>query len=211
MQISATLLGENGTTMIKTRKDFPCPFEEYSCRVLPDWIDANGHMNIALYGVVFDRGNYAACDALDLGEDYVERAQHGVFAAETHILYFRELHLDDLIRVRTQIVSVDDKRLHFAHEIHHCKTSERAAAQEIMYLHVNLKTRRVAPFLDDVRAGIAEAAKAHEQLPVPEWCGRRIVSARTPSTPSFQHLSSLNRRGASCRARPHSESPRPAR
>ena len=117
MQISATLLGENGTTMIKTRKDFPCPFEEYSCRVLPDWIDANGHMNIALYGVVFDRGNYAACDALDLGEDYVERAQHGVFAAETHILYFRELHLDDLIRVRTQIVSVDDKRLHFAHEI----------------------------------------------------------------------------------------------
>jgi len=78
MQISATLLGENGTTMIKTRKDFPCPFEEYSCRVLPDWIDANGHMNIALYGVVFDRGNYAACDALDLGEDYVERAQHGV-------------------------------------------------------------------------------------------------------------------------------------
>jgi len=176
-------------TMIKTRKDFPCPFEGYSCRVLPDWIDANGHMNIAFYGVVFDRGNYAACDALGLGEDYVERAQHGVFAAETHILYFRELHLDDLIRVRTQIVSADDKRLHFAHEIYRNESSERAAAQEIMYLHVNLKTRRVVPFLDDVGAGIAEAGKAHEQLPVPEWCGRRITSARTSSTRSFERTS----------------------
>jgi len=115
-------------TMIKTRKDFPCPFEEYSCRVLPDWIDANGHMNIAFYGVVFDGGNYAARDALGLGEDYVERAQHGVFAAETHILYIRELHLDDLIRVRTQIVGADDKRLHFAHEIYRDEFSERAAA-----------------------------------------------------------------------------------
>jgi acyl-CoA thioester hydrolase len=175
--------------MIKTRKDFPCPFEEYSCRVLPDWIDANGHMNIAFYGVVFDRGNYAACDFLGLGEDYVERAEHGVFAAETHILYFRELHLDDLIRVRTQIVSADDKRLHFAHEIYRDGPFERVAVQEIMYLHVNLKTRRVVPFLDDVHAGIAEAGKSHAKLPVPEWCGRRIICARTPSTRSIEPAS----------------------
>jgi acyl-CoA thioester hydrolase len=169
-----TLFRENGTTMIATRKDLPCPFEEYSCHVLPDWIDANDHMNMAYYSVVFDRGNYAACDALGLGEDYVGRVHHGVFAAETHTLYFRELHLGDLIRVRTQIVSAGEKRLHFAHEIHHCETSERAAALEVMYLHVNLNTRRVVPFLDDVRAGIAEAAKAHEHLPVPEWCGRQL-------------------------------------
>jgi acyl-CoA thioester hydrolase len=185
MKVRLTRLRKNGTTMINTRKAFPSPFEEYTCHVLPDWIDANGHMNIAFYGIVFDRGNYAACDALGLGEDYVERAHHGVFAAETHILYFRELHLGELISVRTQIVSADDKRLHFAHEIYRHESSERAAAQEIMYLHVNLQTRRVVPFLDDVRDGIAEAAKAHEQLPIPEWCGRRISSTRTPSTLSL--------------------------
>jgi acyl-CoA thioester hydrolase len=47
-----------------------------------------------------------------------------------------------------------------------------------MYLHVDLATRRVVPFLDDVRPGIAAAAEAHERLAVPEWCGRRLVSAR---------------------------------
>jgi len=77
----------------------------------------------------------------------------------------------------------------FAHEIYHCKNLRARRGQEIMYLHVNLKTRRVAPFSMTFRAGIAEAAKAHEQLPVPEWCGCRIVSARTPSTPRFQRAS----------------------
>jgi acyl-CoA thioester hydrolase len=165
--------------MIQLRKDFPCPFEEYTTRVLLEWIDLNGHMNMAYYGVVFDRANYAAGNALGLGADYIDRTAHGIFAAETHTLYFRELHLGDLLSVRTQIISTDAKRLHFAHEIYHSETSERAAAQEVMYLHVDLTTRRVVPFLNDVRATIAEAGRVHKQLPVPEWCGRRIVSART--------------------------------
>jgi len=164
--------------MVGPVDEFPCPFEEYTTRVLPEWIDLNGHMNMAYYGIVFDRGNYAAGDALGLGADYIDRSAHGIFAAETHTLYFRELRLGDLLSVRTQIVGADSKRLHFAHEIYHSKTSERAAAQEVMYLHVNLTTRRVVPFLDDVRTGIAAAAKAHERLAVPEWCGRRLVSAR---------------------------------
>jgi acyl-CoA thioester hydrolase len=167
--------------MIEQRKDFPCPFEEYTTHVLPEWIDLNGHMNMAYYGVVFDRGNYAAGNALGLGADYIDRTDHGIFAAETHTLYFRELHLGDLLSVRTQIISADGKRLHFAHEIYHSESSERAAAQEVMYLHVDLTTRRVVPFLDDVRTEIAEASRVHQRLPVPEWCGRKIVSARTSS------------------------------
>jgi acyl-CoA thioester hydrolase len=168
-----------GRYMIELRKDFPCPFEEYTTRVLPEWIDLNGHLNMAYYGVVFDRGNYAAGNALGLGAGYIDRTAHGIFAAETHTLYFRELHLGDLLSVRTQIIGADSKRLHFAHEIYHSETSERAAAQEVMYLHVDLTTRRVVPFLDDVCTGIAEAGRQHERLPAPEWCGRRIVSART--------------------------------
>jgi acyl-CoA thioester hydrolase len=159
-------------------REFPCPFEEYETSVLPEWIDVNGHMNMAYYGVVFDRGNYAAGNALGLGEDYVEDTSHGIFAAETHTLYFRELHLGDKLRVRTQIIASDSKRLHFAHEIYHVASGERAAAQEVMYLHVDLKSRRVTPFLDQVLLRIEGARKIHAQLPVPDWCGRRLESRR---------------------------------
>jgi hypothetical protein len=47
---------------------------------------------------------------------------------------------------------------------------------------VDLTSRRVVPFLNDVRDGIAEAGRLHERLPVPEWCGRSIVSSRTASS-----------------------------
>jgi acyl-CoA thioester hydrolase len=158
--------------------EFPCPFEKYETDVLPEWIDVNGHMNMAYYCVVFDRGNYAAGDALGLGADYVERTSHGIFAAETHTLYFRELHLGDRLSVRTQIISSDRKRLHFAHEIYHFASGERAAAQEVMYLHVDLHSRRVTPFLDQVLPRIEAAREIHLQVPVPDWCGRRLVAQR---------------------------------
>ncbi|MFT4116073.1 thioesterase family protein [Bradyrhizobium sp.] len=161
-----------------SREEFPCPFERYETDILPEWIDINGHMNMAYYGVVFDRGNYAAGDALGLGADYVEGSSHGIFAAETHTLYFRELHLGDRLRVRTQIVSADTKRLHFAHEIYHIASGERAAAQEVMYLHVNLTSRRVTPFLDSVQPRIEAAREIHASLPIPDWCGRRLEAKR---------------------------------
>ena len=33
---------------------FPTPFDRYEGEVLPEWIDANGHMNLAYYIVLFD-------------------------------------------------------------------------------------------------------------------------------------------------------------
>lgn len=157
---------------------FPCPFEVYETDVLPEWIDLNGHMNMAYYCVVFDRGNYAAGNALGLGADYIDRTSHGIFAAETHTLYFRELHLGDRVSVRTQIVGSDAKRLHFAHEIYHLASGERAAAQEVIYLHVNLNSRRVTPFLNDIFPRIDAATTIHAGLPVPNWCGRSLISLR---------------------------------
>ena len=35
--------------MVGPVDEFPCPFEEYTTRVLPEWIDLNGHMNNARY------------------------------------------------------------------------------------------------------------------------------------------------------------------
>jgi acyl-CoA thioester hydrolase len=52
---------------------------------------------------------------------------------------------------------------------------QRDATQELMYLHVNLSTRRVVPFPDGVRQRVAAAAAAHAHLVRPDWAGRRIA------------------------------------
>jgi acyl-CoA thioester hydrolase len=44
-----------------------------------------------------------------------------------------------------------------------------------MYLHVDLKARRVVPFPNEVRGRVAAATAAHAHLARPDWASRRIA------------------------------------
>jgi acyl-CoA thioester hydrolase len=153
---------------------FPAPFDRYRGEVLPQWIDANGHMNLAYYTVLFDYATDALFDAIGIGREYKDATNHGTFAVETHNLYERELLERERVRITTQILGADDKRLHLAHEMFMLAAGQRAATQELMYLHVDLGARRVVPFLDAARERVSKAAAAHAYLPRPDWVGRRI-------------------------------------
>ena len=95
----------------------PAPFERYEGEVLPEWIDANDHMNLAYYTVLFDYATDALFDAIGIGRQYKDSTGNGTFVVETHNLYERELLLGDRVRVSTQILGMDGKRLHLAHEM----------------------------------------------------------------------------------------------
>ncbi len=154
---------------------FPAPFDHYRGEVLPQWIDANGHMNLAYYVVLFDYATDALFDAIGIGRLYKGATNHGTFVAETHNLYERELLVGERVRVRTQILATDDKRLQLAHEMFSLASAQRAATQELMYLHIDLSARRVVPWPAEVRQRVGAAAAAHAHLPRPDWAGRRIA------------------------------------
>jgi acyl-CoA thioester hydrolase len=158
----------------------PAPFDRYRGEVLPEWIDANGHLNLAYYVVLFDYATDALFDAVGIGVRYKEATNHGTFAVETHNLYERELLVGERVRVATQILGTDDKRLHFAHEMFSLASGQRAATQELMYLHIDLDARRVVPWPADVRERVLAAAAAHSHLPRPDWAGRRIAIPPQP-------------------------------
>ncbi len=146
---------------------------EHHDHVRPEWLDGNGHMNLAYYVVVFDRGTDAWLDLAGLGE--ADRRDGGtVFAVETHTLYRQEVGLGDALHVRSWLVDADGKRLHLAHEM----TSGGAlvAMQECLFIHMDLATRRVRPFSPAQAAQIAALT-----APAPSWLGRRIgVAAGAP-------------------------------
>jgi len=156
----------------------PAPFERYEGEVLPEWIDANGHMNLAYYVVLFDYATDALFDAIGIGRRYKDTTNHGTFVVETHNLYERELLVGERVWVSTQILGADSKRLHLAHEMFTLAGEQRAATQELMYLHIDLSARRVVPWLPDVYECVVAAAAAHARLPRPDWAGRRIAMAR---------------------------------
>jgi len=152
----------------------PAPFDRYRGEVLPEWIDANGHLNLAYYVVLFDFATDALFDAVGIGLGYKEATNHGTFAVETHNLYERELLVGERVRVATQILGTDSKRLHFAHEMFSLVNGQRAATQELMYLHIDLSARRVVPWPADVRERLSAAAAGHARLARPGWVGRHI-------------------------------------
>src|SRR6476646_612517 len=148
---------------------FPAPYQRCEGEGLPEWIDYNGHMNLAYYTVLFDRATDLLFDELGLGLDYRRDRQVGAFVAETHNIYERELLVGAGVRVATQILGTDDKRLHVGHEMFALEGGHRCATQELMFLHVTLVARRVSPFADDRRARVVAAAEAHRGLPRPDW------------------------------------------
>jgi acyl-CoA thioester hydrolase len=159
---------------------FPAPFERHQGKVLREWIDYNGHMNLAYYTVLFDGATDALFDELGLGLDYRQHRKLGTFVAETHNLYERELLVGAQVRIATQIMGIDEKRLHLGHEMYAVDGGNRTATQELMFLHVDLAQRRVSPFPPDMFERVAAAAAAHAHLPRPSWIGRHIAMPKRP-------------------------------
>ena len=95
-------------------------------------------------------------------------------------MYARELCLGQIARVRARLLGADGKRLHLAHEMFEAEAC--CAMQELMFLHMDLATRRACPFPPDVAARVAAAMASHAGLPRPEWVGRRVGLPRGASS-----------------------------
>ena len=151
------------------------PVIEYHDVVRPEWIDSNGHMNLAYYVVVFDLATDALYSALDIGDAYREASGNSCFTAETHTLYEREVHLGDRLLVRGWLLGADTKRLHYFHEMFHADSGERSAVQELMALHIDMRVRRVAPFPPEKYAALQQAVAEFAPPELPKGAGRRIA------------------------------------
>lgn len=160
--------------------DFPAPFAAHTETVRPEWIDYNGHMNVAYYVLVFDHATDALFEALGLGARYRQSTDLTLFAVESHILYQHEVGLGAPLRVESRVLGVDGKRLHFGHEMFHGTEGWRAATIELMAVHIDLGTRRTSPFPPDRQEVLDGAAAAHARLPAADWAGRRISLAPGP-------------------------------
>ena len=154
---------------------FFAPFVSSVMRVEPEWIDYNGHLNMAYYNVLFDRAVDESYELIGVGADYVKRRRRSVFTAEVHVRYLRELRADDPVRVTFQLIDFDTKRLHYFEQLFHAADGWVSATSENLSLHVDMDSRRTAAFPDDVMARLTEMKASHALLPLPQGAGRGIV------------------------------------
>jgi acyl-CoA thioester hydrolase len=142
--------------------------------VEPAWIDYNGHMNMAYYHLAFDRSLDHVYDLLGIGRAYAESGKGSCFTLEVHATYLQELALGDPLQVHFQLLDCDAKRLHFFEYMYHPEKNYLAATSEQIALHVDMQTRRAAPFPADILQRIEGLLERHRVLPRPEQAGRVI-------------------------------------
>jgi acyl-CoA thioester hydrolase len=154
------------------------PLHLLELEVRPEWIDYNGHMNMAYYLVAFDKGADVLFDTLGVGQDYRRRTDHSMYMLESHVIYGRETKLGDRLAVSAQLIDADDKRLHVFMRMTLAASGEQAATLESILLHVAMAGPRAAKFPEAAMAKIAALRDQHRALPAPPEAGRRIGMKR---------------------------------
>ena len=152
----------------------PTPFLSSVMQIEPQWIDYNGHLNMAYYNVLFDRAVDEAYELIGIGLDYLKTQGHSTFTAEAHVRYLRELKDGDPVRVTFQLLDYDAKRIHYFEQLLHAEEGWLSATSENMTLHVDMSAKKVTPFPDNILRTLERMKVAHAGLPVPDGAGRGI-------------------------------------
>lgn len=152
----------------------PTPIAIHEETVLPEWIDYNGHMNVAFYVLAFDHATDVMLEFLKIDHDYKTRENTTTFVADMNVTYRQEVKEGDPLQFRTQILNCDEKRIHFWHEMYHAKEGYLAATNELLSLHIDLRNRRVGPMSQDIAEWVTMVRDAHANLPTPKGVGRLI-------------------------------------
>jgi len=121
-----------------------------SKKIIKDWTDYNGHMNVAYYVLIFDIfGAEKLMTDFKMGEHSAKTTNKSTMVVESHITYNQEVKEGDEVDVNLIYFDHDKKRLQYKMEMIHKEKKYLASTMEILALYVDLKERKVAAFEDE--------------------------------------------------------------
>jgi acyl-CoA thioester hydrolase len=152
-------------------------------KVLPDWIDWNGHMNVACYLVAFDHALDIFFEEVGIGMSRAKTDRMGPYALQTHMHFLAEMLEGEPFRFRLILLDCDARRTHYIIEMLHGGTGAVCATMEQVSMNVDLTTRRSAPYPDWAQARLEAIRAAHADLPRPPQTGQPLGIRRRATAP----------------------------
>ena len=119
-----------------------------------DWIDYNGHMNMAYYVQCFEETSDFLLEHMDLGYRYALDEQKGVFVIKCEINYRKEINLHEDFVISLQELICKGKKLIVGLKMIN-KESETIADYRILNLNVDLQSKKSIPFSQEVVGQLA--------------------------------------------------------
>lgn len=148
----------------------------YETVVKPEWIDHNGHMNVAFFVLAFDEATDDVYEHWGIGMDYPDTSGCSVFTLGINVDYLGELFGGDAIRIETTLVDYDAKRIHYFHRMIDLGSDKLVATNECLCMNVDLTARKSAPFPEEVAEKLAPYASDAEP---PKGFGRTLRIRRS--------------------------------
>ncbi len=153
------------------------PLRLYETLVRPEWLDYNGHMSESCYLQAMGDASDALFRYVGIDEAY-RAGGRSFYTVESHLSNLSEVGGGEPLAITTQILDLDEKRLHFFHAMYHGGVGGQdgtlLATGEQMLLHVDMNGPRAAPIAPEVYRALQAIRDAHRDLPKPEQAGRSI-------------------------------------
>ena len=118
-------------------------------KVIKEWTDYNGHLNVAFYIRVFDIAADIMLDNFKMGGESAKKDNRTTFVAEMHTNYYQEVRLGEEVETHIAYVDHDKKRIHYKLSMFHKEKKYLAASNEVLSLYVDLSKRKVVEFDPD--------------------------------------------------------------
>lgn len=141
--------------------------------VHPEWVDYNGHMNDAEYAKVFSIAVDEFMKMIGLDNRGRETFDYTIFTLETHLCYLKEAHEGEYLSVTTQILDVDEKRIHIFFNMEN-EQGELISTSEQMLMGMNTKEARPGPFPKPINEKVQELYSKDREKSQPIQAGRTI-------------------------------------
>lgn len=136
-----------------TQQPVPVPFE-----------DANGHLNVRHYTGIASEGLDESLADLGIPPNWPAKG-HACFSAEHHLTYLAELRTGVRLSSRVRLVGRSERAAHALVYLLDDTHERLSFVMEEIFLHIDMSTRRTAPWPDDVATALDAEVAAHAELP----------------------------------------------
>ena len=125
-------------------------------KIIKEWTDYNGHMNLSYYILVFDLGAEVILSKFKMGEQSAKTTNKSTMVVETHTTYNNEVKEGDEVDVFLSHFDHDNKRLHYKLEMYDKNKNVLSATTEVLSLYIDLSIRKVTELEEEKKAIIDE-------------------------------------------------------
>lgn len=133
--------------------------------VIPDsYLDMMGHMNVMWYTHLFGRATCGLFDLVGMDRDYFENRQFGSFALAQFFRYKKEICAGEHVTLRSRLLGRSDKQFHVMHFMTKGSGDILAATGEFLAAHIDMTSRRTAPFAPHIAVNLDRMLGDHSRL-----------------------------------------------